>query len=153
MNVMVIYLMNDDVVVHPIPRQTGLRHIYTRVVKKDIRREQEPITMEVDRLAVLYHAKREARARRSGRTIKEISDSEECDKVGEDLMIPNVVWYSTDAMVLVSEHPITPSIEEHRAKEELVPYPLVIIIDSDAEVEEDPEEDPDEPKSTYSGVP
>ncbi|OIW19850.1 hypothetical protein TanjilG_27216 [Lupinus angustifolius] len=39
--------------------------------------------------------------------------------------------------VLVLEHAITPPVEEHIAREELVPYPLVTIIDSDTEVEED----------------
>ncbi|OIW11794.1 hypothetical protein TanjilG_31196 [Lupinus angustifolius] len=82
------------------------------------------------------------------RTIEEFNDSDDEDE--EDMVIPNVVWYSADVVILVSGYVVSPLVEEHRAREESMSYPLVIIMDSDTEMEEDPEEDPDELESSNS---
>ncbi|OIW21566.1 hypothetical protein TanjilG_06308 [Lupinus angustifolius] len=96
--------------------------------------------MEAYLLIAVYQAKREARALKSGRTIKEIfhskeeyedeeeeededeDEEEEEEEEEEEAMIPNIVWYSIDVVVPVPEHVITPHVEEHRAREEPVPY-------------------------------
>ncbi|OIV89640.1 hypothetical protein TanjilG_12726 [Lupinus angustifolius] len=69
--------------------------------------------------------------------IEDFSDSEDEDK---EMVIRNAVWYSADDVVLVLEHVVMPLVEEHRAREESVSYPPVIIIDSNTEIEEDPDE-------------
>ncbi|OIW07757.1 hypothetical protein TanjilG_10676 [Lupinus angustifolius] len=81
--------------------------------------------MEANLLITAYRAKWEARAWRSSKTNEEINNLDE-----------------------VPEHAITPLTEEHQAREEPVLYPLVIFIDSNTKVEDDP----DEPESTDSNV-
>ncbi|OIV93541.1 hypothetical protein TanjilG_28698 [Lupinus angustifolius] len=134
--------------VHPVPRWMGPHYIFTRVVKKGICRGPDPVVVEVDRMIAEFWARREARARRSGRTIEEFDDLEDEDE--EDMAISNAMWYSIDVVVLVLEHVVTPLVEEHRAREEPMPYPPVIVIDSETEMEEDPS--PDEPESLDSWV-
>ncbi|OIW15432.1 hypothetical protein TanjilG_28631 [Lupinus angustifolius] len=115
-------ISDDDTSVHPVPRGTGLRRIFTRVVKKGIRRGPDLVVVEADCLIAEFWARRKARARRSGRTIEEFSDSEDEDE--EEMAIPNAV--------------------------EPMSYPPVIIIDSDTEMEEDLVEDHDEPEHSNS---
>ncbi|OIW21309.1 hypothetical protein TanjilG_31644 [Lupinus angustifolius] len=146
----VVPVSDNGMFVHLVSRRTGPCRIFTRVVKNGIRRGSDPIVVEAEHLIIEFWARREARSQRSGMTINDFSDSEDEDEDEEEMAIPNALWYSADVVVLVPEHVVTPLVEEHHAGEELISYPLVIIINSDTEMEEDPKEDPDEPESSDS---
>ncbi|OIV89591.1 hypothetical protein TanjilG_17589 [Lupinus angustifolius] len=146
----IVPVSDDDTFVYLVSRWTSPCRIFTRVVKKGICRRSDLVVVEADDLIFEVWARREARARTSGRMIEEISDSKNGDEDEEDMAIPNVLWYSADVVVLLPEHVVTLLLEEHPASEEPMPYPPVIIIGSDIEMKEDLEEDPDKRESSDS---
>ncbi|CAL0314896.1 unnamed protein product [Lupinus luteus] len=117
----VVHVLDDDTSIHSVLRRTGPCRIFTWVAKKGIHYGPYPVAVEAYCLITEFWARHEARAWRSDRMIEEFSDSKDEDE--EEMMIPNAMWYSNDAVVPVQEHVVTPPVEEHQSREELVSYP------------------------------
>ncbi|OIV98982.1 hypothetical protein TanjilG_29385 [Lupinus angustifolius] len=104
----VVPLSDDDMFVHPVLRRTSPCRIFTQAVNNGIRRGPDPVTVEADRLIAKFLARREARAQRSNKMIEKFSESGDEDE--KEMTIPNALWYSTDVVVLVLGHVLTPFV-------------------------------------------